>query len=108
MELGDPQKAVAQLQEAVKEDPLNGDAWLLLGEYNHANADYEQAAFAFERALSAPGFRHQALVALGQTSVAKGDLSQAVQYLREAEQIQSNPNIRNYLDALQKRLDAQN
>ncbi len=108
MELGDPQKAVDQLQDAVKKDPLNGDAWLLLGEYNHANADYEQAAFAFERALSAPGFRHQALVALGQTSVAKGDLPQAVQYLREAEQIQSNPNIRNYLDALQKRLDAQN
>ncbi len=104
MQLGDPQKAIAALEAAVKKDPLNGDAWLLLGEHYHLESDFEQAVFSFERALAVPAFQHNALVSLGQTAVAKGDLRGAVKYLREAEQIKSNPNIRNYLNFIQERL----
>jgi len=107
LELGDETKGLTILEEALVKDPLNGEVLLLLGKTHHRNNEYEKAIVMFERAQSVPEFRREALVALGQVSVSKGELRDAVKYLREAQQIEAKANVGNYLDAIQERLNVQ-
>ena len=104
MELGDAEEAVATLLALVETDPLNGEALMMLGDYYHAGDDPERALIHFGHAAMVPEFQYRALISQGRVSVSKGDLEGAAGFFRQAEAIESRPYVRNYLDAIEKRL----
>lgn len=105
MAIGDADRAFPILHRAVQKDPLDGESLLLLGEYFQSKNRLDEAAFHFERAALLGEFEHKARVALGQLAVQKGRLIDAVEALKKALQINPDPNVKRYLQAIETALE---
>ena len=108
MSIGDAGRAFGILQGVVAEDPLDGDALILLGEYYQKEGDFEEAAFQFERATSVQTVAAEAFIALGRLKVAQGDLRAALLPLRKSAQLRATANLQRYIEAIERALDAGN
>jgi tetratricopeptide (TPR) repeat protein len=101
MERGELARAIADLEPIVTENPLNGDALLMIAGAHRRQQTYEEAAFYYERAYSLPDYRYDALVGLGRLRVDEGDFKAALDSLREAAAMQSSPSLTRYIEAIE-------
>jgi tetratricopeptide (TPR) repeat protein len=88
------------LDEITKADPLDGDAWMLLGKAHQDQKDPERAAFAYERAAAIEAFKPDANVRLAQLHAAKREFEKAIQLIEEAQRLKPRDNVARYLDQL--------
>jgi tetratricopeptide (TPR) repeat protein len=88
------------LDEITKADPLDGDAWMLLGKAHQDKGDPERAVFAYERAAAIEAFKPDANVRLAQILAAKREFEKAIQLIEEAQRLKPRDNVGRYLDQL--------
>jgi len=98
--------AIAILKEVVEQDPLNGDALLLLAGFQWDEEDYETADFYFERAQNVESVRVQAYIDQARMKVVQKDYAKAVKLLENAQSIKPQPNVGRYLEAVRSALSA--
>lgn len=98
---GELEKARDLLGAVVEVNPLHGKALLSLAGIYQEQDDYEQAEFYFQRALSVPDFKVDALIALGRLEVERGDFSAALEHLRTAREHEERPGLDRYIDSIE-------
>jgi Flp pilus assembly protein TadD len=79
--------AVGNLKAAVNYEPLNADAWNLLGYAQRNAGDYKNAFAAYERALKLDPVHRGAHEYLGEAYVLAGDKAMAEKQLAALERI---------------------
>ncbi len=85
----------------VKRDPLNGEAILFLAENFRDAGEFAEAEFYLQRLLSLPEQRVEGLLGLGRLEVNRGDLRKALEYLRQAEELEPRAGLRRYIEAVE-------
>ncbi len=90
------------LKEIVELDPLDGEALILLGQYQMRAGDRDQAIFYFERAAAMEKFEADAKVRHAQMLVREGKYDQALPLLRRAQQVNPRENIQTYLEQIER------
>lgn len=91
-------QAAAILKEITDADPLDGDAWMLLGKYYQKKEEIERAIFAYERAAALEEFKADANIRLAQIHVGRQEFAKAIPLLEESQRIKPRDNIARYLD----------
>jgi len=66
--------------------------------------DYAKAELNLKRAQGLPETGTQALVALGQMEVSRGNLTAALNYLNQAQESQFSQGVARYIQSIQKAL----
>ena len=102
--VGDREQAVHTLRKAIREDPMDGASLLLLGKYYFDVQMYEEAIYHLERASSVKNTQVDALIALGQLEVKRGNLEAALSSLRKAEQVDANTNLKRFIESIERAL----
>jgi tetratricopeptide (TPR) repeat protein len=97
---GQDEEAAGILEEVLAEDPLNGNALMLLGEYNHKRNDQESAIFYYERALQLPKFQRDAQLQLARIYVRQKEYQLAIRQLEGALSLEYSANVQDFLDAV--------
>ena len=92
------------LEEILKEDPLDGDALLLLGQHYAKSNQPEKAIFLFERAEGMEQFEADAKVRHAQVLVTSGKYKEAVPLLKRAQEIKARDSIARYLEQIERLL----
>ena len=90
------------LNEIVTLDPMDGEALILLGQYQARKGDAEQAVFLYERAAKIEKYEADAKVRHAQLLVGKGNYAEALPLLRSAQQIKPRENIQAYLEQVER------
>jgi tetratricopeptide (TPR) repeat protein len=98
--LGDNEEAAEILLQVLEEDPMNGNALMLLGNYNQGKGDLETAIFYYERASSLVDFQREAQLQLARIYVQQKDYLPAIRQLEAALQLQYSANVQDFLDAV--------
>ena len=101
---GKSKEAAAVLEQILQEDPLDGDALLLLGQYYAKNNQPEKAIFLFERAAGMEPFEADAKVRHAQVLVTTGKYDEAVPLLKRAQEIKPRESIARYLEQIERLL----
>lgn len=94
---GDSEKAAATLEKIVEENPMDGQALLLLGRRAWKQKDYEEAAFLFERAANIEEFEAEALLKHGQMLVERKRYAEAAKLIRRSLELRYAPQVADYL-----------
>ncbi len=95
-------EAIALLEPVVHTQPLDGPALLLLGEAYQIAERYEEAEFVLQRVLSIPQQQTEALIALGQLEIRRGDFAAALQHLRTAlERAPQRAGLARYIESVE-------
>ncbi len=90
------------LEEIVAIDPLDGEALILLGQYNARAGDAEKAAFLYERAAKIEKFEADAKVRHAQLLVGQGKYADALPLLRSAQQLKPRETIQQYMEQVER------
>jgi tetratricopeptide (TPR) repeat protein len=90
------------LAEIITIDPLDGEALILLGQFNARKGDAEQAVFMYERAAKLEKFEADAKVRHAQLLVGQGKYADALPLLRSAQQVKPRENIQQYLEQVER------
>jgi tetratricopeptide (TPR) repeat protein len=88
------------LRELTETDPLDGDAWLLLGKAYQDKKDPERAIFAYERAAAIEAFKPDANLRLAQIFVSRQEFAKAIPLVEEAQRLKPRDSVARYLDQL--------
>lgn len=102
---GDTEGSVAVLEKVVEQDPLDGEALLMLGNFYVAMDQPEKAQFRYELASKIEGFEADAYVKQAQLFVRKQEKTsyrKAITLLEKAQKIRPRDSIQRYLEAIQK------
>ena len=94
-------KAAEILNQVVDRDPLNGKALLLLAEYHWNQDEFEKAELYFTRAANVDDSKVEALIQNARMRVAMKDYSKAAELLEEAQLIQPQSYVQDYLAKVQ-------
>jgi tetratricopeptide (TPR) repeat protein len=97
---GQNEEAAAILEEVLNEDPLNGNALILLGNFYQGKGDEETAIFYFERALQVTDFQREAQLQLARIYVRQKEYPQAIRQLEAALDLEYSANVQDFLDAV--------
>ncbi len=97
---GRDEEAAEILEKVLENDPLNGNALILLGEYYEKTGDFESSAYFFERALEIPDFQREAQLQLAQIFVRQREYQKAIRQLEGAQQLEYSANVQDFLDAV--------
>jgi len=95
-------RAVALLEEIVQEDPLDGEALMLLGDYYRNKGEMERSGFYYERASSLEAFEADAKVKHAQLLVANEKYLDALPLLRQAQSINPRQSVEEYLSKVER------
>jgi tetratricopeptide (TPR) repeat protein len=98
---GNNEKAAEILEQVIAVDPTNGNALLLLGNFNFADGNLEEAEFYYERAAKINNSAVDALIQSARLNVQLRDYAKAIRRLRDAQAIEYQQNVQNFLDAVQ-------
>lgn len=88
------------LKQITETDPLDGEAWMMLGKHYRDKEENERALFAYERAAALEDFKADANVRLAEIHAANKEYAKAVMLLEEAQRIKPREAIARYLDQL--------
>lgn len=100
---GDAAAAAVQLENIVREDPLDGDALVRLGEHYRGERDFANAKNRLERAAELPDFEGRAKSLLGQILVDQGkDYAKALKLLRRAQELQPSDALQAYIEYVER------
>jgi tetratricopeptide (TPR) repeat protein len=100
--MGDDAEAAEILEKVVSQDPTNGRAFILLGNYNWNQGEIEEASYYFEAAQAIESTRYTALIDHARMCVGEKDYEKAVDLLKSAVSIQPKESLEKYLDAVQR------
>jgi len=90
------------LEEIVALDPLDGEALILLGQYNGRAGDAAKAIMLYERAAKLEKFEADAKVRHAQLLVGQGKYAEALPLLRSAQQVKPRENIQQYMEQVER------
>ncbi len=99
-------QARAMAESVLDRDPLMGHALILLGRIHARNSEYENALLSLRRAANLEEFRHEALIELARLHVKRREYQQALENLRRARQARPSAYLDQYIDGLEKAMDA--
>ncbi|MEM9159674.1 MAG: tetratricopeptide repeat protein [Verrucomicrobiota bacterium] len=100
-----PESAIPILTKLVDNDPLDGDALMMLADYNSGLGDidgYTRADIYFERATKIPEFQVRALIAWASSYVSREKFGEAIPLLERANTLEPKEHIGRYLDQVRK------
>ncbi|MDD8050302.1 MAG: tetratricopeptide repeat protein [Verrucomicrobiota bacterium] len=97
---GEPIRALATCEEALRADPMDGKCLLLHAELLQAEARWEEAVLACERAARVPGFEADALVRQALIEVGRERYDEAIRLLEAAQAIHEQPHVARYIEQL--------
>jgi tetratricopeptide (TPR) repeat protein len=101
---GKSKESAEVLEKILAEDPLDGDALLLLGQHYAKSNQPEKAIFLFERAAGMEQFEADAKVRHAQVLVTTGKYDEAVPLLKRAQEIKPRESIARYLEQIERLL----
>jgi tetratricopeptide (TPR) repeat protein len=90
------------LEELLQNDPLDGEALLLLGQHHARQNEPERAMLCYERAAGIAGFEVQARVRHAQVLVGMARYADAGQLLRRAQEIAPRDDVARYLEQVDR------
>lgn len=96
------EEAAAALAELIRLDPLDGDALLLLGQYQQRKGEPDQAIFYFERAAGIEAFEARAKIYQAQVLVGLNRYPEALVLLRRAQEIKPREDIARYIEQVER------
>lgn len=102
MATGSGEEAIRILEALVVQDPLDGDALLLAGDYYARSGEREKAEYRYEMAAKLEGYEPDALVKHAQLLVQMQKYSQAVELLRKAQKVEPRDAIQRYLEKVEQ------
>jgi tetratricopeptide (TPR) repeat protein len=91
-------EARKELEELLKDAPLDGKALLSLGEIYVAQDDLIHASFAFEAAYKIPETTYQASIELANIELKNRHFARCVEYLQAALSIERTEELQDYLN----------
>ena len=94
---GDADAEAKILEDLLQIDPMDGDALILLGDYERRNGDAEKAAFNYERAAAIEGFEARAKLSHAQMLVRKREFVKARQLLKDVVRLDPRDAVTSYL-----------
>ena len=97
---GQDEEAAEILEQVLEQDPVNGNALMLLGEFNHKKGDIESAVFYYERALKLPKFQRDSQLQLARIYVRQKEYQLAIRQLEGALSLEYSSNVQDFLDAV--------
>lgn len=96
------EEAYQSLKSILKQDPVNGPALLLLGNYYHIEGRIEEAIFQYERASQLEEHQFEALISLAKLYVDKSEFGDALKALYQAKQLKSATYLLNYIKQVEQ------
>jgi len=99
---GDLDEARGFFAQALRSDPLDGDALLLLADVSRQQGDLDTAVLEYERAARLPGYEARALVRHAQLEVERGRYAEAVPLLEAAQAFEKQAHVARYLDQVRR------
>ncbi|MCL4178191.1 MAG: tetratricopeptide repeat protein [Verrucomicrobia bacterium] len=102
MALNQDQLAVASLEELIRQDPLDGEALILLGGFYGRNHEGEKAELFFERAAQIKQHEVNALIEHAKYLVGQSQYDKAARLLQQAQAIRPRENVARYLDQVER------
>jgi len=100
--LDEKAEAMTMLSQVVSKDPLNGSALLTLGSYYYGEADYIKSLDYYSRAEKVEDVKVEALLGSARVLVKQTKYYDAITRLKEAQTINDQPFIAQYISTLQK------
>ncbi|NDV62136.1 tetratricopeptide repeat protein [Puniceicoccales bacterium CK1056] len=97
---GENEEAAAILEDVLDQDPLNGNALSLLGDYNQSIGDDESAIYYYERAVQLPDFQREAQLQLARIYVRQKEYAMAIRQLEGALAMEYSANVQDFLNAV--------
>ena len=107
IETGDAAQGLAQLEAVLQEQPLHGEALLLMAEVQLRREAYEDATFYFERATPVNEVQIHALIGLARTAVAQARFEEALKHLKQSQRIKQRPDVAQFMASIEKVVAAQ-
>lgn len=99
---GDSDTAIRTLEDLLQQDPLDGEALLLAGDYYAHHGEPEKAQFRYDAASKIEGFEADALVKHAQLLVQMQKYAAAVALLRQAQKLKPRDNVQRYLEKVEQ------
>lgn len=96
------QSTVQALEEAVRIDPLDGEAIMMLGQYFNRAKQPDQAILWYERAASIESFAASAKVKIAQILVGQARFDDALQLLRDAQSQKPRDDVARYIEQVER------
>lgn len=105
---GETTAAIDTLETLLEQNPTDGDTLILLGDHYAASKEQEKqerAALLYERASRIEGYAARAMVQQAIMLVRRNQFEKAVLLLGNAQAIDSQPNVADYLERLRRIID---
>lgn len=102
MAQGDSDGAARTLRALLNREPMNGQALLLLAQYEADRGEREEAELLYERAVRVPQYAARAYVEHARMLVFYQDYAEAAKLLRKAQQIDPRETIQRYLESVER------
>ena len=99
---GESDLAAEILMEIIKRDLLNGSALIELANYYAEKNLMEEAVLRYEQAQKIRKFERKALIAHAQSLVINRDYDEAVPLLNRALRIESDKNLKEYAERVER------
>lgn len=101
LSLNKKDQAMSLLSKVVAKDPLNGNALLTLGSYYYQQEEFETALDYYSRAEKVEAVKVEALLGSARVLVKQTKYTEAIYRLKEAQVIDDQPFIAQYINTLQ-------
>ena len=98
-------ESAAMLEEIIRLDPLDGEALMLLAQHYASTGkegDVDRAMLYYERAAGIDQFAANAKVRHAQIFVSQSRFSEAIQLLRQAQEIKAREDVARYLEQVER------
>jgi Flp pilus assembly protein TadD len=102
MALGQDQLAVASLEDLIRQDPMDGEALILLANFYGRSNEAEKAVLYFERAAQIKQHEVTALIEHAKFLVGQSQYEKAAALLQQAQAIRPRDNVARYLDQVER------
>lgn len=102
---GQSSEAARILEEVIELEPMNGNALLLLGNYYFREGDYEEADYYYDRASTIDAVAVDALIQSARLNVQRKDYQAAIERLQDAQALEYQRNVQEYLEAVESVYD---
>ncbi|MDO9540821.1 MAG: tetratricopeptide repeat protein [Kiritimatiellia bacterium] len=97
---GENEIAFRIYEELLKEDPLNGEVLIAIGNLYREKGKLEEALIVYERVARISGKEVEALICQAQVEVERQRYEKAVELLQAAQSISPQPNVARYLEQI--------
>jgi tetratricopeptide (TPR) repeat protein len=102
MALGQDQFAVTNLEDLIRQDPMDGEALILLASFYGRNGEGEKAELFYERAAQIKQHEVNALIEHAKYLVSLSQYEKATPLLQQAQNIRPRENVARYLDQVER------